>query len=154
MYLNFYKFRIISIFRFCNIFVVLENPCNIDFATFGRFFKFLATFFCNIYVAKNGSLQHFLMLQEKVPMLQKKKTYAPSTISMFVDFSSALQGGPLINVFLRVYFDVIQQRLRFNFHQSKQHSFFSPIEIYIPDRVDTSHHLRMNFTFSWGGGDP
>ena len=58
--------------------------------------------------------------------------------------------GPLINVFLKVYFDVFRQSSRFNFRPSKQHSFLSPIEIYIPDRVDTSHHLRMNFTFSWG----
>ena len=28
----------------------------------------------------------------------------------------------------------------------------SKTEIYITVRVDTSHHLRMNFIFSWGGG--
>ena len=53
-------------------------------------------------------------------------------------------GGPLINAFLRVYFDVFRQSSRFNSPPSKQHSFLSPIEIYIPYRVDTSHHLRMN----------
>ena len=55
----------------------------------------------------------------------------------------------------RVYFDVFRKSSRFNFRPSKKHSFLSPIEIYIPDRVDTSHHLRMNFTFLWrGGGTP
>ena len=51
------------------------NPCNIDIATFDRFFKFLATLFCNIFVAKISILQHFLMLQEKLPMLQKKNLW-------------------------------------------------------------------------------
>ena len=33
-------------------------------------------------------------------------------------------GGPLINVFLRVYFDVFRRSLRFNFRASKQSSFY------------------------------
>ena len=32
-------------------------------------------------------------------------------------------GGPLINVFLRVYFDVFRKSSRFNFRPSKQSSF-------------------------------
>ena len=69
----FYKFqnnfKILSLQHFGNF----RNPCNIDIATFGLFLKFLATFFCNIFVAKIVVLQHFLMLQEKLSMLQKKK---------------------------------------------------------------------------------
>ena len=67
-------------------------------------------------------------------------------------FSWGWGGGPFINVFLRVQFDFFRQSSRFHFPPSKQTSFFSGTEIYIPDRVDTSCHLRMNFTFSWGGG--
>ena len=33
-------------------------------------------------------------------------------------------GGPLINVFLRVYFDVFRKSSRFNFRTSKQSSFY------------------------------
>ena len=33
-------------------------------------------------------------------------------------------GGPLINVFLRVSFDVFRQSSRFNFRRSKQSSFY------------------------------
>ena len=61
-------------------------------------------------------------------------------------------GGPLINIFLRVYFYVFRQTSRLNFCPSKQSSFFSGTEIYIPERVDTSHHLWINFTFLCGGG--
>ena len=61
-------------------------------------------------------------------------------------------GDPLLNVFLRVYFDVQRQSGRFNFPPSKQSSFFSGTEIYIPQRLDISHHQRMNFTLLWGRG--
>ena len=60
--------------------------------------------------------------------------------------------GPLINLFLRVCLDVCRQSVRFIFRPSKQSWFFSGTEIYIPQRVDTCHHLWMNFTLSWGGG--
>ena len=48
------------------------NPCNIDVATNTRLLKFLATFL----LQKSRSLQHYLMLQGKMSMLQKK-TYDP-----------------------------------------------------------------------------
>ena len=48
----------------------------------------------------------------------------------------------------------ISTKLLFFWRPSKQRSlsFFSGNEIYIPERVDTSHHLWMNFTLSWWGG--
>ena len=39
-------------------------------------------------------------------------------------FGDSRRGGPLINVFLRVYFDVLRQSSCFNFHPSKQSSFY------------------------------
>ena len=83
MFSKTFKFKIYLFFLlisnnyifFYNILVIFENLCNIDFATFSRFLKFLATFFCNIYVAKNVFLQHFLMLQKKMPMLEKKNLW-------------------------------------------------------------------------------
>ena len=44
---------------------------------------------------------------------------------MFMEFLEIVEGGePLINVFLRVYFDGFRQTSRFNFRQSKQRSFY------------------------------
>ena len=42
----------------------------------------------------------------------------------FWSFYRHYRGGPLINVFLRVYFDVFRQSSRFNFRPSKQSSFY------------------------------
>ena len=45
--------------------------------------------------------------------------------SMFLDFFiDSRGGGGLINVFLRVYFDVFRQSSCFNFRPSKQSSFY------------------------------
>ena len=45
--------------------------------------------------------------------------------SMFLEFLLIVEGGgSLINVFLRVYFDVFRQSLRFNFRRLKQSSFY------------------------------
>ena len=45
--------------------------------------------------------------------------------SMFLEFLLIVEGGgPLINVFLRVYFDVCQQSSRCIFRPSKQSSFY------------------------------
>ena len=43
---------------------------------------------------------------------------------MFFEFLLALLGGPLINVFLSVYFDVFPQSSCLNFRPSKQSSFY------------------------------
>ena len=43
---------------------------------------------------------------------------------LWMNFTLSWGGGPLINVFLRVYFDVCRQSVRFNFRPSKQGSFF------------------------------
>ena len=44
---------------------------------------------------------------------------------MFLELSLIVEGGrPLINVSLRVYFDVFRQSLRFNFRSSKESSFY------------------------------
>ena len=44
---------------------------------------------------------------------------------MFFEILMIVQGGgPLINVFLRVYFDVFRQSSRCNFRPSKQSSFY------------------------------
>ena len=43
----------------------------------------------------------------------------------FLEFLLIVEGGgPLINVFLRVYFDVFQQTSRLKFCSSKQSSFY------------------------------
>ena len=45
--------------------------------------------------------------------------------SMFLEFLLIVEGeGPLIKVFLRVYFDVFRQTTRFNFRPSKHDSFY------------------------------
>ena len=44
--------------------------------------------------------------------------------SMFLDFLYIVEGGPLVNVFVRAYFDVFRQSLRFNFRPAKQSSFY------------------------------
>ena len=80
-----------SNFDFQNIFIFLyisSKRQHFAFATFWSFSKILATltwqhlvhfsyslqhFFATFNVAKNVFLQHFLMLQKKMPMLQKKK---------------------------------------------------------------------------------
>ena len=43
---------------------------------------------------------------------------------MFLEFLEIVEGGALINVFLRVYFDVFRTSSRFNFRTSKQSSFY------------------------------
>ena len=53
--------------------------------------------------------------------------FRPSKQSWFYDFGVFVDSrmrGPLINVFLRVYFDVLRKRSRFNFRPSKQSSFY------------------------------
>ena len=44
--------------------------------------------------------------------------------SMFLEFLEIVEGGPLINVFLRVHFDVLRQSSCFNFRTSKQSWFY------------------------------
>ena len=44
--------------------------------------------------------------------------------SYIMCFCCILGGGPLVNVFLRPYFDVFRQNSRFNFCPSKQTSFY------------------------------
>ena len=45
--------------------------------------------------------------------------------SMFLEVLEIVEEwGPLVNVFLRVYFDVFRQSLCFNFRTSKQSSFY------------------------------
>ena len=43
---------------------------------------------------------------------------------MIFEFLEIVEGVPLINVFLRVFFDVIRQTTRYNRHASKQSSFY------------------------------
>ena len=48
-----------------------------------------------------------------------------------MDLDSRGRGGPLVNVFLRAYFDVFPQSSRFNFRPSKQSSFYVLGVLYI-----------------------
>ena len=43
---------------------------------------------------------------------------------MFLEFLYIVEGGPLINVFLRVFFDVFQESSRLNFRPCKQSSLY------------------------------
>ena len=43
---------------------------------------------------------------------------------MFLVFVDSIEGGPLINVYLRVSFDVFRQSSCFNFRPSKHSSFY------------------------------
>ena len=52
----------------------------------------------------------------------------------FWSFYRHYMGRPLINVFLRVYFDVFRQCSRFNFRQSKQSSFYI-FGVFVDSRV-------------------
>ena len=62
---------------------------------------------------------------------------------VFVD--SRGRGGPLWNVFMRVYFDVFRQSMRFNFRPSKQSSFY----VY-GVFVDSRGRGNPCKTYSWG----
>ena len=56
--------------------------------------------------------------------------------SMFLQFLYIVEGGgPLINVLLRVYFDVFRQSLRFEFCLSKQSSFYV-FAVFVDSRGD------------------
>ena len=49
------------------------NPCNIDLATNTRLLKFLATFFCNIFVPKIAVLATLFNVARKNVNVAKKK---------------------------------------------------------------------------------
>ena len=64
-----------------------------------------------------------MTLFEKVPVLIF--AHQNTVHSMFMEFLQIVEGGgPLMNVFLRVYFYVFRQSLCFNFRTSKQISFY------------------------------
>ena len=71
------KCRKIWLFGLCNILVILQIPCNIDIATIARFLKFLATFFCNIFVAKIAVLATLFNVERKNVNVAKKKPIDP-----------------------------------------------------------------------------
>ena len=53
----------------------------------------------------------------------------------FLEFLEIVEGGPLINVFLMVYFDVFRQNSDFNFRQSNQSAFYV-FGIFVDSRVE------------------
>ena len=60
---------------FCNILKFPKKFATFRFATYQKFSKNLATFFCNKIVAKILTLQHFLNVAKKKANVAKKKTY-------------------------------------------------------------------------------
>ena len=71
---TFQNFEKVCNIVFCNILKFPKKFATFRFATYQKFSKNLATFFCNKIVAKKLTLQHFSNVAKKRPMLQKKKT--------------------------------------------------------------------------------
>ena len=102
-----YKFQIISTFCFCNILVIFENPCNIDFATFGPFFIFLATFFCNILCCKKRVFATFFNVAKKNANVAKKKTYG-STPNLTSNHKTYRNLRESFQVYIGIYTLIVQ----------------------------------------------
>ena len=71
---------------------------------------------------------HFLLWRE-TPSRFNFRPSKQSSFYVFGVFVDSRGRGPLINVFLRDYFDVCRQSVRFNFPRSKHSSFFLGTEI-------------------------
>ena len=67
-----YKFQIITKFCFCNIQVIFENPCNIDFAIFGLFLRLLETSFLQYLLQKITCFATFFNVAKKCLCCKKK----------------------------------------------------------------------------------